>query len=60
MRGRPVSAGSPPPPLRISLSRDHMMSGMSVSVLKSLGVDLSDLLGTGLMVEDLKVQGNVA
>lgn len=52
--------GVPPPPLRISLSRHHMMSGMSVSVLKSLSADLSDLLGTGLMVKDLNVRGNVA
>lgn len=52
--------GVPPPPLRIILSRHHMTSGISVSVLKSLSMDLSDLLGTGLIVEDLKVRGNVA
>lgn len=44
------------PLLRTTFSRHHTVTGLSV--LKSPSVEVSDLLGTGMMREDLKVRGH--
>lgn len=46
--------------VRTSFSRHFMATGVSATGLKSFRVGVSDLLGTGMMMEDLYIRGTTA
>lgn len=46
--------------MRTSCSRHFMTTGMSATGLQSFRVDMSGLLGTGMMVENLEIRETTA